>query len=622
MLKKRLLLGVFILVIIVFLLVLSLQIWPHLPRLVRFLRGERHYPLRGDSEYKWNIAGQRAGFELEEVHTSFLPLKALLYTPQGVYGAGAGGLVSLESGEEKYYTAAQGLPGHNLQALVYHEGSLWIGCGEGGLIKMQGDEFVSYDAPHPLQNVVTSLAVYVDDLFIGTRRGLVRFDGQVWREYGIQSGLPSLDIIAMVADNDGLWLATTQGIVRYNNHLFETLPLPAMPAGCFLPRDLYYDGELLWVATIDGLFVYDGGEWRDETPKMGIMGRHISALAGREKQVFAAGYAGGVVERRGERWVGVSDDKYTEALAFNGYELLLSSSRGLRRLKGGLWETVEMPAGPPGNEITNLYAEGETLWLGTFRSGVARYSQGLWEDRRFFEEPGIFEVNQIISVDGTVYAATTRGLGQLIEDKWHLWGPSLGLEQYRVNGLDYDGNYIWLATADGLVRYDGLNFTRLGMTDGLINERVYAVHWDGDTLWVGTLAGLSAFKGGRWQFYTKEGGQLNNNWVTAICSTDEGVWVGTYGGGVSFFDGGGWDDFAADRDLNNLEINPHALIPFGRGVLAGTLGGGLYYITKEGATKVSHDFPDNNITALAVMGERVWVGSGSGLWSFIWEGTR
>ncbi len=593
-----------------------------MPRLVRFLKGERHYSLWGDSEYRWNIAGQRAGFGLEEVHTSFLPLKALLYTPQGAFGAGGGGLVLLGRGDEKYYTAAQGLPNHNLRALAFYKENLWIGCGEGGLIKKQGDEFVSYLSPQPLQNVVTSLAVYVDDLFIGTRQGLVRFDGQNWREYGTLSGLPSLDIIAMVADNDGLWLATAQGIVRYNNHLFESLPLPGAMAGSFLPRDLYYDGELLWVATIDGLFVYDGGDWRDETPKMDIMGRHVSALAGRGKQIFAAGYAGGIVERRGEKWIKVADDKHTEALAFDGYELLLSSSRGLRRLKGGLWKTEEMPAGPPGNEITNLFADGETLWVGTFRSGAARYRHGLWEDRKTFEEPGIFEVNQIISVDDIVYAATTRGLGRLIDGKWNLWGPLQGLEQYRVNGLAYDGYYIWLATADGLVRYDGQYFTRLGLAEGLINERVYAVHWDGETLWAGTLAGLAAFKGGHWQSYTKEGGQLGNNWVTAICSTDEGVWIGTYGGGVSFFDGCSWNNFAANRDLSNLEINPHALIPFSRGVLAGTLGGGLYYITKEGATKVGRDFPDNNITALAAVGERVWAGSGSGLWSFIWGGSN
>ena len=108
---------------------------------------------------------------------------------------------------------------------------------------------------------------------------------------------------------------------------------------------------------------------------------------------------------------------------------------------------------------------------------------------------------------------------------------------------------------------------------------------------------------------------MANNWVVALASQGQELWVGTYGGGVSRFDGISWRTFAKKEGLSTLEINPHALCPWQTGVLAGTLEGGLYYISQAGVKRLTGEFPSDNITALTAKGETIWLGSDSGIWT-------
>src|SRR5689334_15506965 len=54
------------------------------------------------------------------------------------------------------------------------------------------------------------------------------------------------------------------------------------------------------------------------------------------------------------------------------------------------------------------------------------------------------------------------------------WNTDNGLPQNSVNAiLQTRDGYLWLATSDGLVRYDGVRFTvfNKGNTDGILSNR-------------------------------------------------------------------------------------------------------------------------------------------------------
>ena len=72
-----------------------------------------------------------------------------------------------------------------------------------------------------------------------------------------------------------------------------------------------------------------------------------------------------------------------------------------------------------------------------------------------------------------------------------------GLISLDVHSLLQDRKgYVWVATADGLFRYDGERFTGFYAAQGMPSNRVESLHQAPDgTIWVGTRDGLARFEG-------------------------------------------------------------------------------------------------------------------------------
>lgn len=113
-----------------------------------------------------------------------------------------------------------------------------------------------------------------------------------------------------------------------------------------------------------------------------------------------------------------------------------------------------------------------------------------------------------------------------------------GLPQNSVLSLvqTRDG-YLWLATYEGLVRFDGVKFTVFDKqnTPELTASWVTALYEDArGSLWVGTVDGLLERRGGSFTRY-----RLPNDSVSAITGDATGaVWIGTAGGGLIRMKGG------------------------------------------------------------------------------------
>src|SRR5262245_36237744 len=77
--------------------------------------------------------------------------------------------------------------------------------------------------------------------------------------------------------------------------------------------------------------------------------------------------------------------------------------------------------------------------------------------------------------------------------RFDVWTTEQGLPQNSVNAIvqTRDG-YLWLATMDGLARFDGVRFTVFNKanTAGITSNRLTALREDGDgVLWIGTESG-------------------------------------------------------------------------------------------------------------------------------------
>ncbi|MNB95831.1 Aerobic respiration control sensor protein ArcB [compost metagenome] len=162
-----------------------------------------------------------------------------------------------------------------------------------------------------------------------------------------------------------------------------------------------------------------------------------------------------------------------------------------------------------------------------------------------------------------------------------------GLPSNTVNRMAEDRyGYLWIATNDGLARYDGRNYRIWRSEDGLRDNRIWSVLVDArNELWIGTEnAGLVRMSADRRQlrFYDRSSQPLmGSNTVWSLAATPDGsIWFGTHEGGLYRLD-------SNDRlqrflpEANNPRSVPAASVPY----LATLADGSLWVGTKHGVAR-------------------------------------
>lgn len=122
-------------------------------------------------------------------------------------------------------------------------------------------------------------------------------------------------------------------------------------------------------------------------------------------------------------------------------------------------------------------------------------------------------------------------------------GPNTSVRTIRQ---DRKGN-IWLASNEGIIRYDGKSFTNI--TGNLSPDRFFSVLEDRKgNFWFGNYgSGIYYYDGKSCQHFTTREG-LANNLVMSICEDKAGViWFGT-GGGLSRYDGKSFRNYMMKGD--------------------------------------------------------------------------
>ena len=200
-----------------------------------------------------------------------------------------------------------------------------------------------------------------------------------------------------------------------------------------------------------------------------------------------------------------------------------------------------------------------------------------------------------------------------------------GLPTSIVNGITEDRfGYLWLASNDGLVRFDGRDFRTWRTEDGLRDNQLHAVHVDArNQLWVGTdSAGMAMLSPDRRTFRHFDRNThplISSSRVWVIESTPDGaIWFGT--------DSGGLYRLAPDHSLRRFlpdPADPRSLPSAAVGQLLVTDEGQLWVGTQNGVARwTGADFeripldqlpsPRTNILRQDHQG-RIWVGTSVGM---------
>jgi ligand-binding sensor domain-containing protein len=211
--------------------------------------------------------------------------------------------------------------------------------------------------------------------------------------------------------------------------------------------------------------------------------------------------------------------------------------------------------------------------------------------------------------------------------RFRIIGAAQGLPSTDFFGIarDRDG-YVWVATGDGLARYDGLEM-RVWRHDpddpaSLPGNNVQFVHVDArDQVWVATEnGGLSVLDRGRRGFRhvrKADHPRMGNDDVFAIASRGDELWFGNYEGGLH--------RMAADGTITRFahdDNDPHSLPSDTIMSLVFDRAGTLWIGTRTGLARFDGrkprrvELPGNPsplLFSVSLVGDTLWVGTAQGI---------
>jgi ligand-binding sensor domain-containing protein/AraC-like DNA-binding protein len=446
------------------------------------------------------------------------------------------------------WTTRDGLPQNTIYSIVQdRKGYLWLGT-DRGIVRFDGLNFSTFNTgnvPAITNNSIISLLLSKDEsLWMGTYGGgLTRYKNGIFKNYSQKDGLPNHFINAIVEDDEhNIWLGTTgDGVIRFNGKSF-TAVTDAEGLSYNIVTSLFYDSRgKLWVGTERGLncLVYKKGK-----PQVTIYNA-------------ADGLAGDCIEaifedRSGWLWIGTT----------NGISRIGNREGDLSQRR---FEAITTGEGLAGNLVRSFCEDKDgNIWAAT-NGGLSRIQIPPGSRRirdmkieSFTSEQGLSD-NVLTAVYedkwGNLWVGTSGGGVNMVgEGKFSFYTEKEGLTSGYTRAVYGDAqDILWIGTnGGGLNRLKDGKFTAYTREDGLSSNYIESIYGDrGGNLWIGTPNGLNRFKDGKFQVFTTEAG-LSNNSIKSLFEDSRGsLWIGTFGGGLNRFKSGEFEVFDRKKGLSD-----------------------------------------------------------------------
>lgn len=277
-----------------------------------------------------------------------------------------------------------------------------------------------------------------------------------WQYISKYEGMPDDSICDIEFDGDDVWIGMWSGGIGRYTRSDDTVALFRAGHGLKSPyvRDICIVGNHVWVATYDGLCMYDkrSGEWSSPANKLARIVVKRVQLIGMRMYVATLGMGLWYMDVRNEQFQPFFDlsKNVTQFLEYNGTLYIGALDKGLFYYRDGVFKNVL--AGIP---VKAMEIMDGKLWLGTYGQGI------------IVLDPATMEV-----------VAKYR--------------KSSGLSSDFVECFKTVRNRMLIGTLGGGVTvYHSVSktFTYISILDGLPSSDVVTIAIEGDRIWFGTLSG-------------------------------------------------------------------------------------------------------------------------------------
>ncbi|MEO8562903.1 MAG: methyl-accepting chemotaxis protein [bacterium] len=530
-------------------------------------------------------------------------------------------------------TPDNGLSSSLVQSIVQDsQGFMWLGTRK-GLNRYDGYNFTVYrhksgDSTSILDN--NTAFVFEDSkktLWVGGPLGLNRYDRDhdAFVTYAVVPG-DSLEITAILEAQGVLWLATVRGVYKFDRATGKSTPFRPDLFGKLAVAALFEDSARhLWIGT-------RGSGARELNPSTGEVktwaidpdnSESAITLRGQDVRTF--------IEADGAVYMGMMDGGLAK----------------LNRTTGGITLYQHDPSDPHSISIDAVHAlltDGTRgLWVGTENGGLDyfEFATRHFSHNRFDpNNPSGLNSNSIWALHrdptGSLWVGTfaggvniSRPNGNAIQKFKTIAGDATSLSYNSVMGFHEDSRgAIWVATdGGGLNRFDratGKFAHYNAQTAGLLSDAVLAITEDkSGKIWVCTWAGgISRLdpQTGRFTTYTPKNSGLADANVFGIYTDRSGIiWIGTNAKGLQRLDPA-TGVFTTHLLSKGTESQIRIITETSDGMLLlGTPGGGMVEFdprtTRKRTYLAGKDGISSNVVQAILESEPgiVWIGTSTGL---------
>lgn len=536
------------------------------------------------------------------------------------------------------------LPQGNITSLAIDSlNRLWVGT-DRGLARYDGRWTVfTEDTGLPAEPVQKIVAAPSGEIWITTPMGFKRFDGQAWNSFTPAlpgNNNPVLEPVAFVQANDGTLLISMSNdsgkLLRFDpvtgqTQLASDLWPDELP-GAVVSAMLVDERGNVWVGEGDSAYQLGSGSVTKLTSPSELPSPEVNSLLNAGSDIWLTTGSGASQFDGSWRAYGVSEglsEGHPTQLAVDesgtmwaAFEFPLA---GLSRFDPatGDWQTITCPVdAPSGLSINQIMRRPYgVLWFAT-ENGVSRYDGEVWESFTTRDGLPAGPVGALVSTkNGMVWVGTAAGLARLNEDRWQM------IDSLPVDGLAGTGNEVWVLSEGRLYQVSGNQL--VPALDPPLTSAIRGVAATPGSVWLATTDGVFRYDGSSWSIYTTADG-LPSLDVTAITAAGDSVWAATSSDAqqidLVYFDGEAWRphpnrDVAAEQLLSSV-VRDVLRTPDSAMWLTTTAGINRYHEGQWTAYTSENGLPGNDVRQLVWTFDTLWAATDLGLARFngrTWE---
>ena len=395
------------------------------------------------------------------------------------------------------------------------ENNIWFGTVEYGAIKYNTNNktFTNYNLAKGIS--YTSVKAINEDkqgnIYIGTKGGIRRINKLGKVESVNIPHEENIGFLGMVVDErDNLWLATNEGVIKYNGFTTkryqEKNGLVGNNVWCVL-KDR--EGNL-WFGTIgSGVSKFLGEEFKTYGKKDSLPGEIVTTLFQDSKRNIWLGLQDcGVTKLQKnnittyslnpkKRDNSIADNTVRAIEEDNSGRIYFGTKDGLSILDGNTFTNYGTKNGLPSNLIHSIFKDKyDRMWIGT------KYGICYFQDKKIIpidavnslrKDQGDFEIFSVFEdTKNNLWLGSENGVIRYNHKTAMRFNKSNGFTDKRVLSVTRDNfGFLWFGTDEGVYYYDYKTFKLIDQNKGLSANKVYIVLVDGNYLWVGTRQGLN-----------------------------------------------------------------------------------------------------------------------------------